>query len=202
MSAKIRVIAVTDGDSTARKALELAAKRIGGRCISLSAGNPTPISGEEIVTLVKEAAHDPVIIMFDDKGSSREAEGEKALKYLATHPAIDLLGVVAVASNTYDVRGVEVDKSVTRDGNITKSAVDKNGGVVPGVCSLKGDTVDVLNKLEVPIVIGTGDTGKMEGGDDLSRGVPITTRAIEEILLWSEEENGRSGKKGNSKRKV
>lgn len=46
---KRRVILVTDGDGIAKKAVETAALRIGGRCISKSAGNPTPLSGKKII---------------------------------------------------------------------------------------------------------------------------------------------------------
>ena len=30
---------------------------------------------------------------------------------------------------------------------------------------LQGDTVDVLNKLNIPIIVGVGDIGKQDGAD-------------------------------------
>jgi len=50
---------------------------------------------------------------------------------------------------------------------------------------LEGDTVDILNKLDVSIVVGLGDIGKMDMADDVSLGAPITTKALEEILYRS-----------------
>ncbi|WP_222430861.1 stage V sporulation protein AE, partial [Bacillus licheniformis] len=41
MPAKRKVILVTDGDIYAAKAIEYAARKTGGRCISQSAGNPS-----------------------------------------------------------------------------------------------------------------------------------------------------------------
>ena len=53
MGEKRRIIIVTDGDGFARRAVETATTNIGGRCISRSAGNPTPIRGKEIVDFIK-----------------------------------------------------------------------------------------------------------------------------------------------------
>ncbi|GGK15291.1 hypothetical protein GCM10010965_05310 [Caldalkalibacillus thermarum] len=55
LTAKRHVIMITDGDDVAKQVIEQVAKDIGGRCITLSAGNPTPISGEEIVELILQA---------------------------------------------------------------------------------------------------------------------------------------------------
>ncbi|HHW49425.1 MAG TPA: stage V sporulation protein AE, partial [Clostridiaceae bacterium] len=44
---KRKVILVTDGDSVAKEAVEIAASNIGARCISDSAGNPTVLTGQE-----------------------------------------------------------------------------------------------------------------------------------------------------------
>lgn len=185
MNIKKKVIIVTDGDQNAKRAVELAAKNIGGCCISLSAGNPTPITGEDIVALVKSSSREPVLVMLDDRGCNKKGAGEKALEYLARHPEIELLGVVAVASNTDKIKGVRVTKSVAKNGEIIKEAVDKEGNRLCPQAVLKGDTVDVLNNLDVPIVVGTGDTGKMEGHDDVCKGSPVTTKALEEILSWN-----------------
>jgi stage V sporulation protein AE len=85
-----KVILVTDGDKMAREALEEVARKIGGRCISRSAGNPTPLSGYQLVSLIKKAACDPVLVMFDDCGASEEGRGEQALRYVAQHPDIEV----------------------------------------------------------------------------------------------------------------
>jgi len=53
---------------------------------------------------------------------------------------------------------------------------------------LEGDTVDVINQLEIPVIIGTGDTGKMDFADDYQKGAPITTKALLEILNRSERD--------------
>ncbi len=37
---------------------------------------------------------------------------------------------------------------------------------------ITGDTVDVLNDVEIPVIIGVGDIGKMDKHDELSRGAP------------------------------
>ena len=47
-----------------------------------------------------QTPYDPVFVMFDDSGFIGEGSGEKALKYVATHKQIDVLGILAVASNT------------------------------------------------------------------------------------------------------
>ena len=97
---KRKVIVVTDGDEIARKTVEVAAEKVGGCCISASAGNPTPISGEKIVELIKTADKDPVLVMLDDKGCRDKGKGEMALEYIAKSPEVELIGVIAVASNT------------------------------------------------------------------------------------------------------
>ena len=48
-----------------------------------------------------QTPYDPVFVMFDDSGFIGEGSGEKALKYVATHKQIDVLGILAVASNTH-----------------------------------------------------------------------------------------------------
>jgi stage V sporulation protein AE len=185
---KRKVILVTDGDICAKKAIEAATKNIGGRCISRSAGNPTPISGEEIIEYIKDAKHDPVVVMVDDRGDTHKGFGEEAMEYIFKSPDIDILGVIAVASNTNGVRGVKVDYSIDRDGNIVKNAVNKHGESKPGKI-VKGDTVDVLNDFRAPIIIGVGDPGKMDGFDDVEIGAPIITKAMEEILKLSKFRN-------------
>ncbi|AOY76768.1 stage V sporulation protein AE [Clostridium formicaceticum] len=181
MEEKRKVILITDGDMCAKKAVEIAAKNIGGRCISRSGGNPTPITAGEIIELVKEAKNDPVIVMVDDEGNENIGIGEKILCKLVNHPVIDVLGVVVVASNTKDVDGVHPDFCIDNYGNIIYEAVDKDGNPTDEKV-LYGDTVDIVEKCKVPMVVGIGDIGKMNGKDDRKKGAPIITKALQEIL--------------------
>ncbi len=183
---KRKVIIVTDGDSCAQRSIEKAVLNIGGRCISQSGGNPTPLTGAEIVDLIKIAKYDPVVVMTDDEGNVNTGIGEKALRQIMNHPDIDVMGIIAVASNTKEVEGVHVDFSVDANGNIIHKAVDKDGN--PGFNKvLYGDTVDVIDKNQKrPLVVGIGDVGKMNGHDDFRRGAPIITKALKEILSRSD----------------
>ncbi|MDF2672641.1 MAG: stage sporulation protein [Clostridiales bacterium] len=183
---KRKVILVTDGDNCAVKAVEAAAKNIGGRCISRSGGNPTELTGKEIVELIRTASYDPVVVMVDDRGNTHRGPGEVAMDYIMNSKDINILGVIAVASNTNGVKGIKVDYSIDNNGNIVRSAVDKNGYQKKDKI-IKGDTVDVLNDLEVPVVIGIGDPGKMDGFDNVEIGAPIVTKAMEEIMRYNKE---------------
>lgn len=178
---KRRVILVTDGDGIARKAVETAALRIGGRCISKSAGNPTPMSGGNIVELIKQTPYDPVVVMVDDRGHTGMGKGEKAIRDIVQSPDVEILGVIAVASNTEGVNGVRIDFSVTKDGNIVENTVDKYGNKVQGN-KINGDTVDILESIDVPVIVGIGDPGKMNGRDCYDKGAPIITKAMKEII--------------------
>jgi stage V sporulation protein AE len=178
---KRRVIIVTDGDVVAQKAVEKASRKIGGRCISKSAGNPTPLTGPEIVSLAKNAKHDPIVIMTDDRGDSGTGGGEEAMDYVLNHPDLDILGVIAVASNTEHVYGIRVNCSIDKQGKVIDSAVDKAGNR-KGDKIIIGDTVDVLNENHIPVIVGIGDPGKMDGCDSTEIGAPIITKAMEEII--------------------
>lgn len=178
-----RVIVVTDGDYIARDAIEEAVKNIGGRCISRSAGNPTPMSGSEIVELIKTAKHDPVVVMADDRGHTGTGRGEAAMEFLLNDPEIDVLGVIAVASNTKDVTGIKVDYSIEKSGELIDRAVDKSGNKKRDKI-IKGDTVDILNYNNVPIIVGIGDPGKMDGCDSALIGAPIITKALKTIIEY------------------
>ena len=184
-----RVILVTDGDVLARRALEVAAKRIHARVISRSAGNPTPLSGVELVVFVKQAPYDPVIIMLDDNGNHYEGDGEEALQVLLVHPDIEIMGALAVASNTSLVLGVPVDFSIDYQGRRVETGVNKDGQAVAQYLVF-GDTVDALRGLEVPVIVGIGDIGKMAGRDSPERGAPVTTRALRALI---QAYNQRSG---------
>lgn len=188
MAEKVKVILITDGDKVAQQTVEDIAASLGLRCISGSAGNPTPIDGEEIVRLLQQVPHDPVLVMFDDRGRCDAGRGETALRYVAAHPAVEVLGAVAVASNTTGIEGVAVDKCITADGKIVNTAVDKLGESTGRDKRAKpvvlGDTVDVLSEVKAPIIVGIGDVGKMDHADSIDYGSPITRKAIEEILQY------------------
>lgn len=183
---KKRVILVTDGDRCAKKAIETATKNIQGRCISKSSGSPTPITAEKILKLIQDTPYDPIVVMVDDEGNENLGIGEKALAKLVNDDTIDVLGVVAVASNTKDVQGVHPDFSIDAYGNIIDMAVDKDGKATFDDI-LYGDTVDVIENSNIPIIVGIGDIGKMQGKDDWRRGAPIITKALQEVLNRSGE---------------
>jgi len=178
------VILVTDGDTVAKKAVEIAAKNIGGRCISMSAGNPTPLTGKEIIEKIKMAHHDPVVVMVDDCGDEGEGRGEKALLDIVKCPEIEVLGVVAVTSNGKEGSNVEVDCSITKDGEKINGAVDKDGNNTFSK-KISGDTLSVLKDIKVPIIVGIGDPGKMDFKDDVYIDAPVTTAALKEIMAYN-----------------
>jgi len=182
MSEKRKVILITDGDEYAKRTVELIAADIGGRCISLSQGNPTILSGRKIVELIKKAVHDPVLVMVDDSGFIGEGEGEKTMKYINDHPDIEVLGIIAVASKTKQSEWTKVDVCIDREGNLTPYGVDKYGLPEMEIGRLNGDTVYSIDTLRAPIVIGIGDIGKMAMYDHYSKGSPITKMAVEVIL--------------------
>ncbi|MCM3557447.1 stage V sporulation protein AE [Brevibacillus borstelensis] len=178
-----KVILITDGDHVAQRVVEMIARKIGGRAVSLSAGNPTPLSGSQMVELIKMTPQDPVLIMFDDNGDRGRGRGEQAIEYVVKHPDIEVLGAIAVASNTKWVNGAAVKVSVDNLGRIVNDAVDKHGYAETELENrIYGDTVDILNKLNVPNIIGIGDIGKMQGRDSLRNGCPITMAAVNWIL--------------------
>lgn len=180
-----RVILVTDGDLVARQAVETAAANIGGRAISASAGNPTILSGDSIIELIRTAHNDPVVVMVDDRGHEGKGKGEQALEVIAKSPDIEVLGIVAVASNGKDYSGLPVTCSVTRDGQVMDTSVDKYGNNLNDTDKISGDTLSVLKELRAPVIIGIGDPGKMDGMDDIAKGSPITTKALQEVLKRS-----------------
>jgi stage V sporulation protein AE len=190
--AQRRVIIITDGDYVAQKVVEQVARKVGGRCITLSAGNPTPLSGKQMVALIKKAPHDPVLIMCDDNGNDGRGRGEQTIEYVLQHPDIDVIGAVAVASNTRCVHGARVHYSINQTGHIVEEAVDKDGHSDKQLQHrIYGDTVDILNRYHIPNVIGIGDIGKMEGRDRLRDGCPVTLKAVQWILQRSERHDSR-----------
>jgi stage V sporulation protein AE len=177
-----KVILITDGDEYALKTVEYVAREIGGRCISKSQGNPTILSGSELVKLIFQASDEPVFVMFDDSGYLGEGAGEQALKYVATHPGIEVLGIIAVASKTHQTEWARIDVSIDRFGNLTPFGVDKSGLEENDIGRMNGDTVYCLDELDVPIIVGIGDIGKMARKDSVKNGAPITKKAVELIL--------------------
>lgn len=178
---KRKVIIVTDGDMVAKGAVEIAARNVGGRCISSSAGNPTPITGHDVIERIKKADHDPVVIMADDRGLKGEGAGETEMKSVFDDEGIDVLGVLAVSSNGQDCSGLDVTCSITKDGEIVEGAVDKYGNKTNSgyVC---GDTLSILKSRKGLVIVGIGDPGKMDFKDEVSRGAPITTKALKEVI--------------------
>ncbi len=180
-----RVILVTDGDSAAKAAVERATANIGGRCISASAGNPTVLTGDEIIQKIMNAEHDPVVVMVDDKGAVGKGRGEQAMETILKCTDLKVMGIVAVSSNGKDCSRLRVNCSVTRDGEVVYSSVDKNGYNMhrDKIC---GDTLSILRSQRNLFIVGIGDPGKMYYSDDVLKGSPITTKALEIIL----EHNG------------
>lgn len=188
MTTKRRIIIVTDGDKMAQKTVEEAGRRLSLRTISASSGNPTLLTGPQIVELIKMAPKDPILVMVDDCGNPNTGPGEEVLSYLSQHPEIEIMGVVAVASNCEGVQGVEPDFSIDRHGNRINGPVYKDGHPEEsGHRYIEGDTVDILNRMNIPVIVGIGDIGKMDGCDSCWTGSSVTTRAIQEILNRSGE---------------
>lgn len=181
---KRKVILVTDGDMAAKAAVEKAAANIGGRCISASAGNPTLLTGSEILEHIKKADHDPVVVMVDDRGWKGEGPGEQAMNRILQDEGVDILGVVAVSSNGRDCSGLNVSCSITKEGEIIDGGVDKSGTDMHSdyIC---GDTLSILKARKDLIIIGIGDPGKMDFNDEITKGAPITTKALQEMLRRS-----------------
>ncbi|MDP4162499.1 MAG: stage V sporulation protein AE [Bacillota bacterium] len=182
MGLRRRVIIITDGDEYAKRAIQLVASQVGGRCISSSYGNPSKLTGPQLVKLIKKTPNDPVLVMFDDSGLLGEGAGERALKYVAQHKDIEVLGIIAVASKTRQEEWTRVDVCIDRDGKLTPFGVDKFGIPELEMGRLNGDTVYCLDELDVPLIVGIGDIGKMGKFDQYERGSPITKMAVELIL--------------------
>ncbi|MDQ0197433.1 stage V sporulation protein AE [Neobacillus ginsengisoli] len=192
MSIRRRVILITDGDEYAKRAVEHVAHEVGGRCISMSQGNPSVLTGPAIIQLIKKTPYDPVLVMFDDSGLLGEGAGEKALKFVATHKEIEVLGIIAVASKTRMAEWTKVNVSIDRDGELTPYGVDKFGIPELEIGRLNGDTVYCLDELDVPLIVGIGDIGKMAKRDHYENGSPITRKAVELILERSGFHDKRS----------
>ncbi|UTR08078.1 stage V sporulation protein AE [Alkalihalobacillus sp. LMS6] len=177
------VIFVTDGDLASKKALEHIAKELNCQVISASYGNPTVIEPQELVDLIHQQKDEvPILVMFDDCGIRDMGFGEEAMQYIAKQQTINVIGAVAVASQTHAKEWTHVDVSVDRFGHLSQYGVDKEGLFDLEIGRINGDTVSILDDLKLPIVVGVGDIGKMARFDDVKRGAPITKKAIELIL--------------------
>ncbi|PKG21864.1 stage V sporulation protein AE [Niallia nealsonii] len=196
MEKRRKVILITDGDEYARRAVETVAKEIGGRCISMSFGNPSKLSGQEIIKMIKKAKNDPVLVMFDDSGFVGEGAGERALRYIATHKEVEILGVIAVASRTRREEWTRIDVAIDQFGELTPYGVDKYGIPEQEIGRMNGDTVYNLDELHLPLVVGIGDIGKMGKKDSYEKGAPITKKAVEFILERSGFNEQRDSKHG------
>ena len=181
---KPRVILVTDGDSLAHKAVEIASANVGARCISASSGNPTPLTGEEIIDLIMSTTGDPVVVMVDDRGKKGVGKGEKAMATIIKSDKVKVIGIVAVSSNGKDCRGIDVSFSINKDGEIIENAVDKNGNDI-GSTNICGDTLSILKKYKSILKVGIGDLGRMDSNDSIFNDAPVTTKALKEIIARS-----------------
>ncbi|MCM3719696.1 stage V sporulation protein AE [Fictibacillus phosphorivorans] len=186
MRVKKRIIFITDGDLYALRVVEHVAKIIGGRCISQSWGNPTKKTGEELVEMIRNTPHDPVLVMFDDCGFKGEGPGEQAMRIIHKQEDFEVIGAVAVASKTHFAEWTKVHCSIDRYGELTEYGIDKSGLPDLETGRINGDTVYILDELNLPLVIGIGDIGKMAGYDSVEKGAPITLKAINLILERSE----------------
>ena len=182
MNIKKRVILITDGDDKARAAVEHVAKELDCHLVMESGGNPTRLSGEEILKLILASKKDPVLALFDDCGYPEEGPGEIALMTIVNSPETEILGAVAVASHSFSHEWTRVTVSIDRNGNLTEYGVDKEGIKDIELGRIRGDTVYILDELQLPIVVGIGDIGKMGGNDSILKGAPITKQAIQLII--------------------
>ncbi|TMW73671.1 stage V sporulation protein AE [Alteribacter natronophilus] len=192
MSAKKKVIVITDGDASARAAAEKAAEKLNCFFIAESCGNPSPVTGDILIRHILRAEKEPVLVLFDDCGYAEEGPGEKALLTVCRHPDIEILGVLAVASQSFAHEWAKVHFSIERNGTLTEYGVDKDGIKDTEIGRIRGDTVYVLDELDLPLVIGIGDLGKMGGRDTAEKGAPVTSKALELILERSGFNGGKS----------
>ena len=182
MQQKRDVIYITDGDAAAKKTVEWVARELGCRSISASAGNPSFLSGQDLLTLILQTPDKPILVMFDDCGYRDEGPGEALMRFLHKREEIQVLGAVAVASATHSSEWTNVHFSIDRYGEVTHFGVDKEGLADIEINRINGDTVYILDELKLPVVIGIGDIGKMRGQDDVKKGCPVTKKAVQLIL--------------------
>ena len=88
--------------------------------------------GKKVIELIRQAKWDPVVVMADDKGNVGEGSGESVIRDIAESPDIEIIGVLAVASNSVGVLGIDVDFSITKYRNLVNKSVDKCGNPLDG----------------------------------------------------------------------
>lgn len=175
-----KVIVVTDGDRTAYRAIQAAARDLNCTPVGATEGNPTPLRGQAVIQAILEAPGEVAVAMVDDRGDAGRGAGERDLAAILAAKELEVLGVVAVAAHTRGVKGVAPDLSVEAGGEVIQGAVSKEGDATGRV--LYGDTVDVLRRFPDVPVVGLGDPGKMEGRDRASEGAPATAEALRRIM--------------------
>ncbi|SDI30232.1 stage V sporulation protein AE [Natribacillus halophilus] len=185
-----QVIYITDGDTAAAKAVETATKTIGLECVSLSGGNPTYGTYEQLLESIIATSYERIAVLFDDAGEAYEGRGEDFMVRLAREEEIELIGALAVASAERSGDWTKVDISVDRYGYLTEWGVDKEGFRDIEEYRIHGDTVYCLDQLQIPLIIGIGDLGKMGGRDAPKRGSPVTKTALELIIERSDMNDG------------
>lgn len=177
-----KVICITDGDAYAFQAIQHVARKFHAFCVKETFGNPTELTGGEVYRLIEAAPTELVFALFDDSGTIGVGSGERALLHIVRHPNVQVLGILAVASHTRNLEYSKVDMCIDRFGIRTGNGVDKDGFQEMEAHRINGDTVYILDQLEVPIIVGIGDIGKMGGFDSIEKGCPVTTKAIALIL--------------------
>ncbi|QDI89900.1 stage V sporulation protein AE [Salicibibacter halophilus] len=177
-----RIIYVTDGDAAAARAVTTAAKSIGIGCLTLSAGNPTTCTYEQLLESIAEVSGEIAVLLFDDAGQAYEGRGEELMVRLANEEGIKVIGALAVASTERSGDWTKVDVSVDRYGKLSEWGVDKEGFRDIEENRVHGDTVYSLDQLSIPVIVGIGDLGKMGGRDHPKRGAPVTATALQVII--------------------
>ncbi len=183
------IIIITDGDHYARKAMEYISKKLGGTALIALADNPSKITPVQMIEHIKQAKTKLVYVLIDDAGFSGVGAGESILQAIAEDDDLVIIGAVAVAAHTRNKEWTRITFAVDQDGNVINDGVNKEGIPTYEHGRINGDTVYLLDQLAIPIVVGVGDIGKMNRRDDLSKGCPITTKAIELILERSQQNN-------------
>ncbi|MFP7493743.1 stage V sporulation protein AE [Terribacillus saccharophilus] len=177
-----RVILITDGDAYAKRTIDFLAEKLGGTSLSYLADNPMTVSAEVMKDAIHGAAAEPVYVLLDDGGVPGIGNGERLLQSIAADPAINVIGALAVAAHTQNREWSRVSFSIDQDGELQPYGVDKEGVITEEIGRINGDTVYLLDQLNLPLVIAIGDIGKMHGKDAIEIGSPITERALRMIL--------------------
>ncbi|SDD45907.1 stage V sporulation protein AE [Terribacillus halophilus] len=185
-----KVILITDGDAYAKRSIDYLAEILGGTSLSYLADNPMTIDAQSMKNAIHTADDEPVYVLLDDGGVPGIGNGEKLLLAIADDPEIDVIGALAVAAHTQNREWSRVSFSIDQDGELQPFGVDKEGVITEEFGRINGDTVYLLDQLDIPLVIAIGDIGKMHGKDAIELGSPITEQALRIIL---EREGSRNG---------